>query len=195
LKKICVFCGSAQGNNPAYKQAAIALGQVLSENGVALVYGGARIGLMGVIADTVMQNGGEVIGVIPKDLVDREVAHHGLTKLHVVASMHERKALMAELADGFVALPGGFGTWEEIIEVLTWAQLGLHQKPCALLNTADYYQPLLNMVDHGLAEGFLTQIHKKLLLSSKDPGDLLRQMSAYKCPSDGSLFAHLKDKI
>lgn len=195
MKKICVFCGSSSGTKPVYLEAAKTLGKTLAKQGIGLVYGGARIGLMGAIADTVLHYGGEVIGVIPKDLQDREVAHHGLTKLHTVSSMHERKALMSELADGFVALPGGFGTWEEIIEVLTWAQLGLHKKPCAILNVANYYDPLFHMVDHGLVEGFLTPTHNSLLIRSSDPSDLLQQMLCHQSPEDSKLFAHLIDKI
>jgi uncharacterized protein (TIGR00730 family) len=150
-----VFCGSSVGNRPALREAAVNLGLALARRGLGLVYGGARVGLMGVLADTMLEQEQEVIGVIPQALLDRELAHTAITDLRVVGSMHERKALMVELADGFVALPGGYGTLEEFCEVLTWAQLGLHQKPCSLLEVEGYFDPLLTLFDNAVANGFL----------------------------------------
>ncbi len=195
MKKICVFCGSSSGGKPIYLETAKKLGKELSEQGFELIYGGARIGLMGAIADEVLRYGGKVIGVIPKDLMDREVAHLGLTKLHVVASMHDRKALMADLADGFIALPGGFGTLEEIIEVLTWAQLSIHAKPCGILNVANYYDPLFQMFDHAMEEGFMSATHHKLMIRSDSPIELLQRMADHRAPDEIELYAHFKDKI
>ena len=149
MKSVCVFCGSQPGDDPAYEGAAWALGETLAAMGIELVYGGGHVGLMGAIADAALAAGGEVTGVMPRALVDREIAHTGLSRLHVVGSMHERKAMMSELSEGFVALPGGSGTLEEFFEVLTWAQLGEHGKPCGLLNVAGYYDPLLAVFDHG----------------------------------------------
>ncbi|MBP2320774.1 uncharacterized protein (TIGR00730 family) [Kibdelosporangium banguiense] len=171
--RICVFCGSATGRAPGYASAAAALGRLLAQRGIALVYGGASVGTMGVIADAAVAAGGEVIGVIPSDMVDREIAHQSLSELRVVGSMHERKALMAELADGFLALPGGAGTLDELFEIWTWAQLGLHSKPIGLVDTDGFYQPLLRMVDHMAAEGFLKTDYRKLIQVSADPAALL----------------------
>lgn len=164
MESICVFCGSSNGSDPAYAKAARHLGQAIAGNGLTLVYGGGHVGLMGVVADAALEAGGEVIGVMPKSLVDREIAHTGLTKLHVVSSMHERKALMADLSDGFIALPGGNGTLEEFFEVLTWAQLGEHDKPCGLLNAAGYYDPLLAVFDQMVLMKFLEPVHRDLIL-------------------------------
>ena len=150
LQRLCVFCGSSLGMQSAYVQAAQELGRVLSQHGIGLVYGGGEVGLMGTLADSCLSNGGRVVGVMPRGLVEKEIAHAGLTQLRVVESMHERKALMADLADAFVALPGGYGTWEEFCEVLTWSQLGLHRKACALLNVNGYYDPLLAMADRAV---------------------------------------------
>ena len=155
--RICVFCGSSAGRRDEYRAAAVLLGELLAREGIGLVYGGAHVGLMGVLADTVLAGGGEVIGVIPESLATRELAHEGLTQLHVVASMHERKAQMAALSDAFLALPGGIGTLEELFEVWTWAQLGLHQKPCALLNVAGFYDRLSSFWNFVTEEGFLRQ--------------------------------------
>jgi uncharacterized protein (TIGR00730 family) len=168
-----VFCGSATGRGPEYASAAAELGRQLAERGIGLVYGGASVGMMGIVADATLAAGGEVIGVIPTDLVDRELAHQGLTELRVVATMHERKALMAELSDGFLALPGGVGTLEELFEVWTWAKLGLHSKPIGLVDTGGFYQPLLRMIDHMAAEGFLKIDYPKLIQVSGDPVALL----------------------
>jgi hypothetical protein len=156
------------------------MGKALALKGIGLVYGGGNVGLMGVVADSALEAGGEVIGVIPQALVDKEVAHTGLTDLRVVGSMHERKALMAELSDAFVALPGGFGTFEEFCEVLTWAQLGLHRKPCGLLNVEGYYDHLISLFNHGVAEQFIRPQHRSLVLEEKEPLQLLDLLAGYK---------------
>ena len=184
MHRICVFSGSNTGKRQEYQQAARDLGQELIARDLGLVYGGASVGLMGVIADTVLAGGGEVIGVIPRALFRREVAHKNLTTLHEVGSMHERKALMADLSDGFIALPGGFGTFDELFEITTWAQLGLHTKPIGLLNVAGYFTPLLTMVDHAVTEGFIPPDHAHILLKSASPGDLLDSFAAYTPLSD-----------
>lgn len=182
MKRICIFCGSNNGARDAYVYAARAMGEALVRRGIGLVYGGGRVGLMGVVADAVLAAGGQVIGVIPESLVAKEVAHQGLTDLRVVGSMHERKALMAELADAFVALPGGFGTFEEFCEVLTWAQLGLHRKPCGVLNVAGYYDALLAMFDHAVTERFVRAEHRVLVLEEQDPERLLDMLMRYQPP-------------
>lgn len=173
MSRICVFCGSSSGNNPAYSNAAQQLGLSLAQRNIELVYGGARVGLMGLLADTVLQSGGRAIGVIPRALVEKEIAHTGLTDLHIVESMHERKSKMADLADGFIALPGGFGTLEEFCEVLTWSQLGLHRKNCGLLNIRGYYDGLLSLFDHAVGEGFVKAANRSLVLSDNDPARLI----------------------
>jgi uncharacterized protein (TIGR00730 family) len=183
LKAVCVFCGSSTGNDPAYAEAARTLGRTLAERGITLVYGGGHVGLMGVVADAALGAGGGVIGVMPKALVEREIGHTGLTKLHVVGSMHERKAMMSELSGGFVALPGGNGTLEEFFEVLTWAQLGEHDKPCGLLNVAGYYDPLLAVFDRMVDRAFLKQEHRKLVLVERDPSALLERFEGYEPPN------------
>ena len=183
MKRICVFCGSSPGRRPLYTKVARALGRLLVERKIGLVYGGASVGIMGVVADSVLAGGGEVDGVIPHALQARELAHGGLTRLHVVDSMHERKALMADLSDGFVALPGGMGTMEEICEVLTWAQLGLHGKPCGMLDVAGYYAPLATFFDHAVEEGFLRQEHRDMVLLDADPARLLDQMASWRPPT------------
>lgn len=180
MKHICVFCGSNQGAKPGYKAAAQSLGQALVKRGWGLVYGGGNVGLMGTIADSVLAAGGSAIGVIPQALVDKELAHRGLTQLHIVGSMHERKAMMAELADGFIALPGGFGTFEEFCEVLTWAQLGFHQKPCGLLNIDGYYNTLITLFDHATTEQFVRPQHRSLVLEAHDPDYLLDKLASYE---------------
>jgi uncharacterized protein (TIGR00730 family) len=182
MRRVCVFCGSSSGARACYVDAARVLGRVLAHREIGLVYGGGRVGLMGVLADTVMAAGGEVVGVIPEAMVSKEVAHQGLSDLRVVGSMHERKALMAELADAFVALPGGFGTFEEFCEIVTWAQLGLHRKPCGLLNVEDYYDRLLALFDHAVAEQFVRPMHRALVLEERDPERLLRLLAAYRAP-------------
>jgi hypothetical protein len=182
MNSICVFCGSSPGNDPAYAEAAQRLGRILAESDTTLVYGGGHVGLMGVVADAALEAGGEVIGVMPRSLVDREIGHTGLTKLHVVRSMHERKALMSELSDGFIALPGGNGTLEEFFEVLTWAQLGEHGKPCGLLNVAGYYDPLLKVFDQMVEKNFLGGAHRELVLVAEDPSSLLQRFEGYEPP-------------
>jgi len=172
MKRLCVFCGSSAGSAVVYSEMTSRFGEMLAARGLGLVYGGGHVGLMGVLADAVLRGGGEVIGVIPQALVDRELAHAGLTELHVVTTMHQRKALMADLADGFVALPGGFGTADELLEILTWAQLGLHTKPVGLLEVNAFFQPLLLWLDHCVREGFLRPVHRRLLQSASDPEEL-----------------------
>jgi uncharacterized protein (TIGR00730 family) len=180
MRRICVYCGSSPGALPAYLEAAQALARALAARGIELVYGGGRVGLMGALADAVLGGGGRVIGVIPRALWDREVGHTGLTELRLVGSMHERKLLMADLADGFIALPGGMGTLEEFCEILTWSQLGLHQKPCGLLNIAGYYAPLLAFLDQMVDQGFLRPEYRALSLDDTDPDALLAQFEAYR---------------
>jgi uncharacterized protein (TIGR00730 family) len=182
VKRICVFCGSNPGLRPDYAEAARALGRVMAAQGIGLVYGGGHVGLMGVVADTVMAEGGEAIGVIPQALLKREVEHHGLTELHVVRSMHERKQLMADLSDGFIAMPGGYGTYEEFCEVITWSQLGIHPKPCGLLNVLGFYDALLAMFDHGVREGFIHPQHRAMVLEDTDPAALVRSMHGFAPP-------------
>jgi uncharacterized protein (TIGR00730 family) len=179
VKHICVFCGSSAGNDPRFLDLARRLGSLMAERGLGLVYGGATVGLMGAVADAALAGGGHVTGVIPSRLVERELAHHGLPDLRVVASMHERKALMADLADAFVALPGGIGTLEETFEVLTWAQLGLHHKPIGILDVAGYYAPLLGFLDHAVASRFVRSEHRGMLLVDEDPDRLLDRLAAH----------------
>ena len=179
MKRICVFCGSNAGARSEYAEAARALATVLAERKLGIVYGGGNVGLMGVLADAALARGGEVIGVIPQKLVDKEVAHHGVTELRIVETMHERKALMNDLSDAFIALPGGFGTLDEFFEVLTWSQLGFHVKPCALLNVAGYYDGLLTMLDHAVTERFLRPAHRELVIADTDPLRLLQRLSAF----------------
>jgi uncharacterized protein (TIGR00730 family) len=178
LRRLCVFCGASAGHAPAYVDVARTLGQLLARRGIELVYGGGNVGLMGALASACLDASGRVTGVIPQMLVDREIAHTGVTELRVVASMHERKFVMAELADAFLTLPGGFGTWEECFEILTWSQLGIVRKPCALLNVQGYYDPLLEMADRAVAAGFVRDAYRALLLADTDPGRLLDRLSA-----------------
>ncbi len=182
VKRICVFCGSNLGRRARYRQAAEELGRVLVERKVGLVYGGGNIGLMGVLADVVLAGGGEVQGVIPHALLAREVAHKDLSKLHIVESMHERKQLMADLADAFVALPGGYGTFEEFCEAVTWSQLGIHKKPCGLLNVENYFDSLIAQFDHAVREGFLHPDNRALVLEAKQPQALLEALARWKPP-------------
>lgn len=182
MARLCVFCGSSDGKRPAYLAAAEALGQALAANGVGLVYGGGRVGLMGAVANATLAAGGEAIGVIPQALVDKEVGHTSLTTLHVVASMHERKAMMAELSDGFIALPGGFGTFEEFCEILTWAQLGFHRKPFGILNVEGFYDSLLAFFDYTVAEGFIRAAHRAIIRVSDDPATLVTTVLNYQPP-------------
>jgi uncharacterized protein (TIGR00730 family) len=176
VQRVCVFCGASSGRLPAYADAARALGATAAGRGLGVVYGGGRVGLMGAVADGALSGGGEVIGVIPQELLDRELAHSGLSKLHVVGSLHERKALMAELADGFVALPGGFGTLDELLEQLTWSQLGLHQKPIGLLDVEEYWRPLVELARHATAEGFIREADLAAIAVATDPDGLLDQL-------------------
>ena len=180
---ICVFCGSSPGADPAYMDAASTFGKFLAHQNITLVYGGGRVGLMGAIADAALAAGGNVIGVIPESLVAKEVAHQRLSDLRVVGSMHERKALMADLADAFVALPGGCGTFEEFLEVLTWAQLGLHQKPCALLNVAKYYDYLLALLDHAVQQRFIHPQHRNMILVAETPQQAHQKILEYHPPN------------
>ena len=176
MHRVCVFCGASSGRAPAYADAARAFGAALAGRGLGLVYGGGRVGLMGALADAALAAGGEVVGVIPQELVDRELAHGGLTELHVVGSLHERKALMAELADGFVALPGGFGTLDELLEQLTWSQLGLHAKPIGLLDVEGYWRPLIALARHATEEGFVRESDLGAIAIADDPEALLDRL-------------------
>jgi uncharacterized protein (TIGR00730 family) len=182
LQRICVFCGSRPGERPEYLEAGRALGSELARRGLGLVYGGAKVGVMGAVAATALEGGAEVIGVIPKALMRKEVAHDGLSDLRIVGSMHERKQQMADLADGFVALPGGLGTLEELFETLTWGQLGMHGKPCGLLNAGGYFGRLLEFLDHAVAEGFVPEAHRAMILVGSSPARLLDGMDAYRPP-------------
>ncbi|MCL4800542.1 MAG: TIGR00730 family Rossman fold protein [Burkholderiales bacterium] len=183
MKTACVFCGSNAGSRPVYAEAARAMGEALVARGVTLVYGGGRVGLMGEIARATLAAGGRVVGVIPRALLRKELVYDDLTELHVVESMHERKALMAERADAFVAMPGGYGTFEEFCEVLTWSQLGFHHKAVALLNVAGYFDGLLALFDHAVAEGFVRPAHRGLVLADDDPGRLLDRLARYRPPA------------
>jgi len=185
LRRVAVFSGSRSGARPIYLAAATSLGEELVRRAIGLVYGGASVGLMGAVADAVMRGGGAAIGVIPASLRAREIAHLGLTELHVVDSMHERKALMSNRADGFIALPGGFGTFDELFEVLTWAQLGMHQKPIGLLDVDGYFDPLVAMVTHAVAEGFVLAEHARLLIVEREPARLVDAMTAFVPPPLG----------
>jgi uncharacterized protein (TIGR00730 family) len=185
MKRVCVFCGSSPGSSKDYATAAVAIGRAIAERGIGLVYGGASVGLMRVLADAVLRGGGDVIGVIPQALVKHEVAHRGLPDLRVVGSMHERKALMAELSDGFLAMPGGIGTLEEFFEVLTWAQLGEHSKPCGLLDIDGYFSHLLAFLDHAVGERFLRAEHRAMLMVESDPNVILDRFEAYQPPTIG----------
>lgn len=183
MRRVCVFCGSSLGSSPAYAEAARGLGEALARRRLGLVCGGGSVGLMGVVADAALAAGGEVVGVIPEALERRELAHRNLTRLEVVGSMHERKARMAELSDAFVALPGGLGTLEELAEVLTWAQLGLHRKPCALLDAGGYWRPLVAFLDHAVSERFVRPEHRAMLLVEADPEALLDRLSRHRPPA------------
>jgi len=183
MKRVCVFAGSSAGVRPEYMTAATDLGRVLAARGIGLVYGGARVGLMGAVADAVLTGGSEVTGVIPRSLVEKEVAHSGLTELRVVTTMHERKALMADLSDAFIALPGGWGTLDEFFEILTWAQLGLHCKPCGVLNVQGYFDRLLSFLDHSVEQGFVRREYGALLAVSDDPSTLLDALRAQTPPA------------
>jgi uncharacterized protein (TIGR00730 family) len=185
VRRVCVYAGSNPGNDPAYAGAAAALARTLAARGIGLVYGGGNVGLMGILADAMLAAGGEAIGVMPRALIEREIGHAGLTELRIVDSMHERKAEMAELADAFVALPGGIGTLEELIEVYTWSQLGLHRKACGVLNVNGYYDALAAFLDHAVAEGFLRPQHRAVLSVAAEPGELLDRLEAWVPPTVG----------
>jgi uncharacterized protein (TIGR00730 family) len=183
MKNICIYCGSAVGTNPEYAEAARRLGRAMAHQGLGLVYGGGRVGLMGIVTDAILGGGGQAIGVIPEALATAEVAHDGLTELHVVADMHQRKALMARRSDAFLTLPGGIGTFEEFFETLSWAALGLHQKPLGILNVAGYFDPLLALLDHAVAERFLRPEQLQLLITSEDPEALVAELIDRAPPS------------
>jgi uncharacterized protein (TIGR00730 family) len=180
MERVCVFCGASPGARAEYAQATTELAGLLAANGIGVVYGGGGVGLMGVLADAALAKGGEIIGVIPRALVDREIAHRDVTEMRVVGSMHERKALMAELADAFVALPGGIGTLEELFEVYTWAQLGLHRKPCALLNVEGYYDGVADFLSHAVRERFLRQETREMLLVESEPSELIERLQSFQ---------------
>jgi uncharacterized protein (TIGR00730 family) len=180
VRRVCVFCGSSPGARPAYGEATAELARVLVAEGLGLVYGGANVGLMATLADTTLAEGGEVTGVIPRALVQREIAHNGLSDLRVVGSMHERKALMADLSDAFVALPGGLGTLEELLEVYTWAQLGLHRKPCALLDVDGYYAGVAEFLSHAVKERFLREEHRAMLIVERHPRVLIDRLKRFE---------------
>lgn len=182
MKSVCVFCGSRDGSRQLYTDAARRMGVEIARRGLGLVYGGGGVGLMKVLADAALEGGGEVVGVIPEALVARELAHNSLSRLHVVGSMHERKKLMADLSDGFIALPGGYGTLEEFLEVLSWAQLSIHEKPCGLLDVEDYFEPLTSLFDQAVTEGFLSQEHRSMVLREEAPQRLLDFMDRYTPP-------------
>ena len=182
MEAVCVFCGSREGSRPAYAEATRSMGKEIARRGLGLVYGGGRVGLMGAVADAVLEEGGEAVGVIPKALVSKEIAHAGLTKLHVVGSMHERKMMMADLSDGFVTLPGGYGTLEEFFEILSWAQLSIHEQPCGLLDVDGFWEPLSTLFDHAVTEGFVHLDHRSLVLTEGDSRVLLERMEHYTPP-------------
>jgi uncharacterized protein (TIGR00730 family) len=184
FNRICVFCGTNPGERPEYGAAARALGKLLADEDIELVYGGASVGIMGELADAVHEGGGHVTGIIPQQLMKKEAAHTGIPDLIVVASMHQRKSQMADLADGFIALPGGIGTLEGFFEILTWGQLGIHNKPCGVLNVAGYFDLLTGFLDHAVREGFLTDEHRQMILVESDPGKLLERMGQY-APAEG----------
>ena len=182
MKRVCVFCGSSVGNNRAYVDYAETLGRLLAAKNIGLVYGGGNVGLMGAIADAAIAAGGEVIGVIPQSLKDREVAHTGVRDLRVVDSMHTRKAMMAELSDAFIAMPGGVGTFEEIFEAITWTQLGVHRKPCGFLNAGGFYTPLIAFIEQAVSEGFIKPIHRAMIAVDDNPERLLDTLATMKLP-------------
>ena len=183
MKRICIYCGSSPGADPRYVAETKKLGNLLADRNIQLIYGGAHVGVMGALADAVLQAGGRVTGVMPRFLFNKDVAHSNLTELKVVESMHERKMLMAELADAFIALPGGLGTLDEFFEVLTWGQLGLHRKPCGILNIMDYFARLIEFLDHLEQEQFLSRLHRSMILIEHDPNTLLSCLENYKSPN------------
>lgn len=183
LKSICVFCGSKSGSNQQYQQSAIELGRLMAQRKITLVYGGGSVGLMGVIADAVLESGGQVIGVIPRQLATRELLHPGVTEMHVVEDMHTRKAKMSECSDAFIAMPGGFGTLEELFEVVSWVQLGIYSKPIGLLNTAGFYDPLLNLVEHCIETEFIKPKYRDLIISDVTPSTLVDHLARHTLPN------------
>lgn len=182
IQALCVFCGANYGKRPAYREAARRVGELLAQHRITLVYGGGNVGLMGAVADGCLGAGGRVVGVIPQALAEKEIAHPGLTEMHVVGSMHERKALMADLSDAFLTLPGGFGTWDEFCEALTWSQLGLQKKACAFLNVEGYYDALLAMAERAAEDGFIRPEHRELLLVDTDPERIIDRLQSYEVP-------------
>lgn len=186
IKTVCVYCGSGFGDRKRYREAASVLGTLLAQRNIDLIYGGASIGLMGTVADAAMAAGGKAIGVIPQSLADAEVAHEGLSELHIVSSMHERKHMMAERADAFISMPGGFGTLEELFEVVTWSQLGLHQKACGLLNVDGFYDGLLSFLDHATAEKFIREQNREIILVEETPHALLGKLIAFAASTEKS---------
>jgi len=182
FRRVCVFCGSNRGRRPEYAALAAGMGTALVQRGWGLVYGGGSVGMMGVLADAVLAAGGEVTGVIPEMLATRELLHPTVTTMHVVPSMHARKALMADLSDAFIALPGGYGTFEEVLEVITWAQLGIHRKPIGVLDALGYFSPLLELIDHGIAEGFIRPEQRALLVTATEPAELLDRLAGHEMP-------------
>lgn len=182
IRALCVFCGANHGKRPAYREAARCVGELLGQRGITLVYGGGNVGLMGTLSDACLAAGGRAIGVIPRSLAEKEIAHAGLSELHVVGSMHERKALMADLADAFLSLPGGFGTWDEFCEALTWSQLGLQRKACTFLNVEGYYDALLSLADRAAEDGFIRPEHRQLLMVDTDPERLLDRLQHFEVP-------------
>ena len=183
MKSVCIYCGSSPGARPVYLELALAMGRSLAQRGITLVYGGAAVGLMGAVADGALAAGGRVIGVIPHSLESKEIAHRGLTELHIVSGMHERKAMLIDLADALIALPGGFGTWDELCEAVTWAQLGAHAKPCGILNIDGYYDGLLTQLDRAVADGFVRAHHRDILVVDADVESLLDRISVHRIPN------------
>src|SRR3954451_19680625 len=188
INRICVFCGTNTGSRSDYGAAARELGRILAEQGIELVYGGASVGIMGELADSVHEHGGHVTGIIPQQLMEKEAAHTGIANLIVVASMHQRKSQMADMSDGFIALPGGIGTLEGFFEILTWSQLGIHARPCGILNVAGYFDGLTRFLDHAVKEGFITELHRDMILVADEPGELVERMRAYEPPEGEKLM-------
>jgi uncharacterized protein (TIGR00730 family) len=193
--RICIYCGSSDQSNSTYFDAAQKMGEVLASRSITLIYGGGRTGMMGILADAVLENGGQVIGIIPELFDTPALVHRELTELQVVRSMHERKARMAETADAFVALPGGFGTFEELFEILTWSQIGLHRKPIGILNVDSYFDPLLALIDHARSEGFIYSEHTDLLINEHEPTELLDRIEAYTLPPGLDKWVHRKEGL
>jgi uncharacterized protein (TIGR00730 family) len=188
INRMCVFCGTNPGTRPEYGAMARKLGQVLAEQNIELVYGGASVGIMGELADSVQEHGGHVTGIIPQQLVEKESAHRGIPNLIVVASMHQRKSQMADMSDGFIALPGGIGTLEGFFELVTWRQLGIHDRPCGILNVAGYFDGLTRFLDHGVKEGFITELHRDMILVVDESSELVQRMRAYEPPEGEKLM-------